>query len=101
MRFEQPGPIERDAAIKRFEFTFETVWKAAKDVLGGIIIPFCPSAADHRHADLRQPPIIDMPILVRCFPVVFPAVHGRSRRPSMRRWRPISGCRPGDEAHFS
>ena len=33
MQIEHPNTIERDAAIKRFEFTFEAVWKAAKDVL--------------------------------------------------------------------
>lgn len=33
MRIEKPSLIERDAAIQRFEFTFEAVWKAAKDVL--------------------------------------------------------------------
>jgi nucleotidyltransferase substrate binding protein (TIGR01987 family) len=33
MRIEEPSSIERDAAIRRFEFTFETVWKAAKEVL--------------------------------------------------------------------
>lgn len=30
---ENPSAVERDAAIQRFEFTFETVWKAAKDFL--------------------------------------------------------------------
>lgn len=29
----KPQSIERDAAIKRFEFAFEAVWKAAKDYL--------------------------------------------------------------------
>lgn len=33
MRIETPTAIERDAAIQRFEFTFEAVWKAAKQVL--------------------------------------------------------------------
>lgn len=33
MRIENPTTIERDAAIQRFEFTFEAVWKAAKQVL--------------------------------------------------------------------
>jgi len=33
MGIETPSQIERDAAIKRFEFTFETVWKAAKEML--------------------------------------------------------------------
>ncbi|WP_035119617.1 HI0074 family nucleotidyltransferase substrate-binding subunit [Cohnella panacarvi] len=33
MRIENPSLIERDAAIQRFEFTFEAVWKAAKEVL--------------------------------------------------------------------
>jgi nucleotidyltransferase substrate binding protein (TIGR01987 family) len=31
---EQPSDVERDAAIKRFEYTFEAVWKAAQAVLG-------------------------------------------------------------------
>lgn len=33
MRIANPTAIERDAAIQRFEFTFEAVWKAAKEVL--------------------------------------------------------------------
>jgi nucleotidyltransferase substrate binding protein (TIGR01987 family) len=33
MQIEKPTSIERDAAILRFEFTFEAVWKAAKEVL--------------------------------------------------------------------
>jgi nucleotidyltransferase substrate binding protein (TIGR01987 family) len=33
MKIEEPNTIERDAAIQRFEFTFEAVWKAAKEVL--------------------------------------------------------------------
>lgn len=33
MQIEEPTAIERDAAIQRFEFTFEAVWKAAKEVL--------------------------------------------------------------------
>lgn len=38
MAITQPTRIEQDAAIQRFEFTFETVWKAAqlflKDIEG-------------------------------------------------------------------
>ncbi|TCP24935.1 nucleotidyltransferase substrate binding protein (TIGR01987 family) [Scopulibacillus darangshiensis] len=30
---EEPNDIERDAAIQRFEFTFEACWKAAKQYL--------------------------------------------------------------------
>ncbi|NBC33164.1 MAG: nucleotidyltransferase [Alphaproteobacteria bacterium] len=30
-----PSEIERDAAIQRFEYTFEAVWKAAQAVLAG------------------------------------------------------------------
>lgn len=30
---ENPTAIERDAAIQRFEYTFEAVWKAAKQFL--------------------------------------------------------------------
>lgn len=30
---ENPTSIERDTAIQRFEFTFETTWKAAKQML--------------------------------------------------------------------
>lgn len=30
LQIDNPNAIERDAAIQRFEFTFETVWKAAK-----------------------------------------------------------------------
>ncbi|HEX7066294.1 MAG TPA: HI0074 family nucleotidyltransferase substrate-binding subunit, partial [Bacillales bacterium] len=33
MQIRQPTSIERDAAIQRFEFTFEAVWKAAKEIL--------------------------------------------------------------------
>lgn len=33
MQIKQPTAIERDAAIQRFEFTFEACWKAAKEVL--------------------------------------------------------------------
>lgn len=33
LRRPDPGDIERDAAIQRFEFTFETVWKAAQACL--------------------------------------------------------------------
>ena len=33
MQIDKPSSIERDAAIQRFEFTFEAVWKAAKEVL--------------------------------------------------------------------
>lgn len=33
MRIQKPTAIERDAAIQRFEFTFEACWKAAKEVL--------------------------------------------------------------------
>jgi hypothetical protein len=33
MQIEKTTTIERDAAIHRFEFTFEAVWKAAKEVL--------------------------------------------------------------------
>ena len=29
----EPTPLERDAALQRFEFTFEAVWKAAKNFL--------------------------------------------------------------------
>ena len=28
-----PSDVERDAAIQRFEYTFETMWKAAQEVL--------------------------------------------------------------------
>lgn len=33
MQIKHPSSIERDAAIQRFEFTFEACWKAAKVVL--------------------------------------------------------------------
>ena len=33
LEIEHPSSIVRDAAIQRFEFTFETVWKAAKEIL--------------------------------------------------------------------
>jgi nucleotidyltransferase substrate binding protein (TIGR01987 family) len=33
LQIGNPSTIERDAAIQRFEFTFETCWKAAKEVL--------------------------------------------------------------------
>jgi nucleotidyltransferase substrate binding protein (TIGR01987 family) len=33
MQIEMPTAIERDAAIQRFEFTFEAIWKAAKEFL--------------------------------------------------------------------
>ena len=33
MKIERPTDVERDAAIYRFEFTFETVWKAAQRYL--------------------------------------------------------------------
>jgi len=33
MAIEQPTTIERDAAIQRFEFTFEAIWKAAREML--------------------------------------------------------------------
>ncbi|SDF71374.1 HI0074 family nucleotidyltransferase substrate-binding subunit [Sporolituus thermophilus] len=33
LAIDKATPIERDAAIQRFEFTFEAVWKAAKDYL--------------------------------------------------------------------
>lgn len=33
MMIRNPTTIERDAAIQRFEFTFEAVWKAAKEIL--------------------------------------------------------------------
>jgi nucleotidyltransferase substrate binding protein (TIGR01987 family) len=33
MQIESPSSIERDAAIQRFEYTFEAMWKAAKQVL--------------------------------------------------------------------
>ncbi len=33
MALDNPGLVERDAAIQRFEFTFEAVWKAAKAFL--------------------------------------------------------------------
>jgi nucleotidyltransferase substrate binding protein (TIGR01987 family) len=33
MQIAHPSSIERDAAIQRFEYTFETVWKAAKQML--------------------------------------------------------------------
>lgn len=33
MQIGNPTTIERDAAIQRFEFTFEACWKAAKEVL--------------------------------------------------------------------
>jgi nucleotidyltransferase substrate binding protein (TIGR01987 family) len=33
MSIESPSSIERDAAIQRFKFTFEAVWKAAKEIL--------------------------------------------------------------------
>ncbi len=33
MEISHPNSIERDAAIQRFEFTFETIWKTAKDWL--------------------------------------------------------------------
>jgi len=33
MSIQEPSDIERDAAIQRFEFTFEAVWKAGKEVL--------------------------------------------------------------------
>lgn len=29
----QPTDVERDAAIQRFEYSFETVWKAAQQIL--------------------------------------------------------------------
>ena len=33
MQITEPSDIERDAAIQRFEFTFEAVWKTAKEML--------------------------------------------------------------------
>lgn len=30
---KSPSEVERDAAIQRFEYTFETMWKAAQEVL--------------------------------------------------------------------
>ncbi|HWR45821.1 HI0074 family nucleotidyltransferase substrate-binding subunit [Sporomusa sp.] len=33
MAIVQPSAMERDAAIQRFEFTFEAIWKAAKSFL--------------------------------------------------------------------
>lgn len=33
MKIHPPSNIERDAAIQRFEFTFEAIWKAAKQML--------------------------------------------------------------------
>ncbi len=33
LHLEHPSVVERDASILRFEFTFEAVWKAAKEVL--------------------------------------------------------------------
>ncbi|MGE4273502.1 MAG: HI0074 family nucleotidyltransferase substrate-binding subunit [Desulfitobacterium sp.] len=30
---EEPSSVERDATIQRFEFTFEAMWKVAKDYL--------------------------------------------------------------------
>ncbi|MCY3830871.1 MAG: nucleotidyltransferase [Rhodospirillaceae bacterium] len=33
LAIEAPTDVERDAAIKRFEFTFEAVWKAAQRYL--------------------------------------------------------------------
>jgi len=33
LSIKNPSSIERDAAIQRFEFTFEAVWKAAKEYL--------------------------------------------------------------------
>lgn len=33
MSIQNPTTIERDAAIQRFEFTFEAIWKAAKQML--------------------------------------------------------------------
>ena len=33
LAIETPTDVERDAAIQRFEFTFETVWKAAQRYL--------------------------------------------------------------------
>lgn len=36
LAIETPTDVERDAAIKRFEFTFEAVWKAAQRYLAVI-----------------------------------------------------------------
>ena len=33
VRLEHPSPVERDAAIQRFEYTCEAVWKAAQRYL--------------------------------------------------------------------
>ena len=33
MAIKEPSAIERDAAIQRFKFTFEAVWKAGKEYL--------------------------------------------------------------------
>jgi nucleotidyltransferase substrate binding protein (TIGR01987 family) len=33
MKISEPSDIERDAAIQRFEFTFEAIWKTAKEML--------------------------------------------------------------------
>lgn len=33
MEIKEPTLIERDASIQRFEFTFEVMWKAAKQML--------------------------------------------------------------------
>lgn len=33
MQIKQPTDIERDAAIQRFEFTFEALWKTAREML--------------------------------------------------------------------
>ena len=33
VRLEHPSPVERDAAIQRFEYTCEAIWKAAQRYL--------------------------------------------------------------------
>lgn len=33
LAIDEPGSIERDAAIQRFEFSFEATWKAARNFL--------------------------------------------------------------------
>ncbi len=50
----QPTDVERDAAIQRFEYSFETVWKSVQQMQSWLLGP-CMSVSPHTAPEPGSP----------------------------------------------